>query len=100
MTRDETKQLLPIIRAYAEGKTIQMEICGEWVDLPEGALVCDFVGDADAHLIAAAPEILEALKDAAKIINGMFAGTLPPCFAVNLETVNTINRAIARAEGK
>ena len=33
MTREEAKELLPIIQGYAEGKTIQMEsVNGEWVD--------------------------------------------------------------------
>ena len=33
MTREETKELLSIIQAYVDGKTIQMEsISGEWVD--------------------------------------------------------------------
>ena len=33
MTREEAKELLPIIQAYVEGKTIQMEsVNGEWVD--------------------------------------------------------------------
>lgn len=40
MTREEAKQLLPIIQAYAEGKTIQVKLktdsnalCEKWVDV-------------------------------------------------------------------
>lgn len=34
MTREAAKQLLPIIAAYAEGKTIQKNICQRgWIDL-------------------------------------------------------------------
>ena len=33
MTREEAKELLPILQAYVEGNTIQMEsVNGEWVD--------------------------------------------------------------------
>jgi len=32
MTPERAKTLLPIIQAYAEGKTIQHKACGEWVD--------------------------------------------------------------------
>lgn len=37
MTREEAKELLPIIKAYAEGKTIQMfdNVAIEWRDLNE-----------------------------------------------------------------
>lgn len=34
MTREEAKKLLPIIQAYAEGKTIQcISITDEWIDI-------------------------------------------------------------------
>jgi len=32
MTPERARELLPIIQAYAEGKTIQHKACGEWVD--------------------------------------------------------------------
>lgn len=35
MTREEAKQLLPIIQAYAEGKTIQFQNGGKWADIYE-----------------------------------------------------------------
>ena len=36
MTREEAKEMLPIIQAYAEGKTIQYRnIEGEWEDIEE-----------------------------------------------------------------
>ena len=33
MTREEAKNLLPIIQAFAEGKTIQYEASDGWIDL-------------------------------------------------------------------
>ena len=33
MTREEAKELLPIMQAYVEGKTIQFNHLGEWVDV-------------------------------------------------------------------
>ena len=33
MTREEAKKILPIIRAYAEGKTIQYQERGKWYDI-------------------------------------------------------------------
>ena len=36
MTREEAKKLLPIMQAYAEGKTIQFRICkNKWVDIED-----------------------------------------------------------------
>ena len=35
MTREEAKQMLPIIQAYAEGKTIQFLDGGKWLDVYE-----------------------------------------------------------------
>ena len=32
MTREKAKKLLPILKAYSEGKTIQLFVCGEWRD--------------------------------------------------------------------
>jgi hypothetical protein len=54
---------------------------------------------ANAHLIAAAPDMLAALEDAALVINAMSSGTLPHCFEPTLEMVNAINYAIAKAKG-
>ena len=33
MTREEAKELLPVIKAYVEGKTIQFNHLGKWVDV-------------------------------------------------------------------
>lgn len=42
MTREEAKQMLPIIQAYAEGKTIEVKIGGYWNDLVDGPnLLCN-----------------------------------------------------------
>ena len=32
ITRENAKELLPILKAYSEGKTIQLFVCGEWRD--------------------------------------------------------------------
>ena len=37
MTREEAKELLPIIQAYSEGKTIEYLIDGKWVELKDPA---------------------------------------------------------------
>lgn len=46
MTREEAKKLLPIIKAYAEGKTIQVidttDPCGTWADVVELKIYTDF----------------------------------------------------------
>ena len=43
MTREEIKELLPIIQAFAEGKTIQYRHKGRstWYDLDSGQFNCD-----------------------------------------------------------
>lgn len=36
MTREEVKKLLPIMQAYAEGKTIQFRVCNKkWIDIDD-----------------------------------------------------------------
>lgn len=39
MTREEAKELLPIIQAYAEGKTIQIKKEGDWLEVGENTEV-------------------------------------------------------------
>ena len=41
MTRKEAKELLPIIRAFAEGKTIEIYSNAEWQDLIIGSIKFD-----------------------------------------------------------
>ena len=40
MTREEAKQLLPIIQAWAEGKNIQFLSDGEWHDINQADFTC------------------------------------------------------------
>lgn len=40
MTREEAKELLPIMQAYSEGKTIQIKARSKWVDLREVDFNC------------------------------------------------------------
>ena len=43
MTRENAKALLPIIKAYAEGKVIQtINTSGEWIDNNEPIFNCDY----------------------------------------------------------
>ena len=39
MTREEAKELLPIIQAFAEGKTIQIKKEGDWIEVGENTEV-------------------------------------------------------------
>ena len=47
MTREEAKELLPIIQAFAEGKTIQFLIGGKWTDIYK----TDFYQSSDKYRI-------------------------------------------------
>lgn len=47
MTREKAKKLLPIIEAYAGGKTIQHFIAGDWHDIED----CDFSYEAENYRI-------------------------------------------------
>ena len=40
MTREEAKELLPIIQAWAEGKNIQFLSDGEWHDINQADFIC------------------------------------------------------------
>lgn len=57
------------------------------------APVCEYVGENDARLIAAAPDLLEALKG---MVSTWGDSTLPSVLAVN----SAAKAAIAKAEGK
>lgn len=39
MTREEAKELLPIIQAFADGKTIQIKKEGDWLEVDENTEV-------------------------------------------------------------
>ena len=52
MTREEAKELLPIIQAYADGKTIQLFDEGKWKDVYE----TDFYGHPDKYRIKPEPK--------------------------------------------
>ena len=51
MTREEAKELLPIIRAFAEGKNIQFLSDGEWHDINQA----DFTWYTDNYRIKPEP---------------------------------------------
>ena len=52
MTREEVKEMLPIMQAYAEGKTIQFLDGGKWLDLCE----TDFYESPDRYRIKPEPK--------------------------------------------
>ena len=52
MTREQVKQLLPIIKAYAEGKTIQFLNGGKWYDVYD----TDFYQSPDVYRIKPEPK--------------------------------------------
>ena len=52
MTREEVKELLPIIQAYADGKTIQLFDEGKWKDVYE----TDLYGHPDKYRIKPEPK--------------------------------------------
>ena len=51
MTREEAKEMLPIIQAFAEGKTIQFLDGGKWLDLCES----DFYESPERYRIKPEP---------------------------------------------
>ena len=52
MTREQVKELLPIIQAYAEGKTIQFLNGGKWYDVYD----TDFYQSPDVYRIKPEPK--------------------------------------------
>lgn len=52
MTREEVKEMLPIIQAYAEGRTIQFLDGGKWLDLYES----DFYKSPERYRIKPEPK--------------------------------------------
>ena len=52
MTREEAKELLPILQAYAEGRTIQFLDGGKWLDLYES----DFYESPERYRIKPEPK--------------------------------------------
>ena len=52
MTREEAKELIPIIQAFADGKTIEFFKQGEWIELNEP----DFMWSADKYRIKPEPK--------------------------------------------
>lgn len=56
--------------------------------------------EANARVIIAAPRLLDALKFAAIVVNGISRGTLPACFRPDDQMVADMNEVIAQAEGK
>ena len=52
MTREETKEMLPIIQAWADGKIIQVREKGRWVEL----CIDDFTRSPDRYRIKPEPK--------------------------------------------
>lgn len=60
MNRKEAVELLPIIKAFAEGKTIEQRCAESWVEIDED---CDFHFPANSYRIKPEPEY-RPFKDA------------------------------------
>lgn len=75
-----------------------------FIDGPNGEEVAQCLGDADARLIAAAPELLEALKSAERVLQTQvrceFNAGAPPTGTYHHTKLLEIQAAIAKAEGK
>ena len=52
MTREEAKELIPIIQAFADGKTIEFFKQGEWMELNDP----DFMWSADNYRVKPEPK--------------------------------------------
>ncbi len=75
-------------------------------ELPDGCIVMGRNREANCNLIAAAPDLLAALKDARSVV-ARYAEEAGPCdHAVNIcvcgikESLDQIDAAIAKAEGR
>ena len=53
MTREQVKELLPIIQAYAEGKVIEQRCAESWIEVDEN---CDFHFPANSYRIKPEPK--------------------------------------------
>lgn len=92
--------------ATANSEVEMSYVPNDW-SIENGSLICELRdGDttANAHLIAAAPELLEALKESEKIIaiaRWRFPRSIDNRDRFQLENTNrTIIKAIAKAEGR
>jgi len=54
MTPERARELLPIIQAYAEGKTVQYFVNGRWVNHGDP----DFTGQANKYRIKPEPKVI------------------------------------------
>ena len=53
MTKETAKEYLPLVQALAEGKTIQCDTSGEWLDLGR----VEFTGSPDHYRIKPEPRV-------------------------------------------
>jgi len=83
---------------YTKGEwiTIKSEIGYTVVELQNKNLVCNCYNEANAHLISAAPEMYEALKD----LMFQFAVAVEQPHSVDTRIYNQAEQALAKAEGR
>ena len=56
MNIEEAKALLPIIQAFAEGKTVQYNDCGTWINCADDSSVLDISADPSRFRIEPKPK--------------------------------------------
>ncbi len=84
---------------YTKGEwTTGKSVMGDWVISTEEELICREVRHYNAHLIAAAPKMYEALKYAQAFCVDVERGLV--AVATRDMVRNTIDQAIAKSEGK
>lgn len=105
MVKEQAKELLPIIQAFAEGKTIQYYIGADWIDVsPDGAV--DFSDNPSNYRIKPEPDknqlpikdgdIMMTMGKRAFIANGIMDSDGCPCAycGINLHHDFTIGTTI------
>lgn len=88
MNRQRAKELLPVIQAFAEGKTIQQSACGKpslWLDIPSEHADVAFSRAPECYRIKPEPKLRPHNADELKALVGKIL-LYQPTGAVHLVT--------------